>query len=208
MSDFWTRRRAAVAAESQGARDDEARRAHEAEAALEAARPDEELLAEAGQPAPELLASPEQVRDFLQSALPQRLKTHALRRLWRLNPVLANIDGLVDYGEDFTDSANVVEHLATLYRVGQGMFAPDSAAEDAVEDVAAEEDAPAEMMAEMMAEAAPEDAPGDPAPAWNSGAPEAEGLPSAATGPSTESYTPSAPRRMRFSFDDPPERFA
>lgn len=206
MSDFWTRRRAAVAAESQGARDDEARRAHEAEAALEAARPDEELLAEAGQPAPELLASPEQVRDFLQSALPQRLKTRALRRLWRLNPVLANIDGLVDYGEDFTDSANVVEHLATLYRVGQGMFAPDSAAEDAVEDTPG--DAPDDAPAEMMAEAPPEDAPGDPAPVWHSGAPEAEGLPSAATEPSTEVYTPSAPRRMRFSFDDPPERFA
>jgi hypothetical protein len=34
---------------------------------------------------------------------------------------LANVDGLVDYGEDFTDAATVIENLQTAYQVGKGM---------------------------------------------------------------------------------------
>lgn len=121
-ADFWSRRRAAVAAEDLAEK-------HESEAAQREAverelaeRPDAELLAEAGQPAPEALDSPEAVRDFLASALPNRLKSRALRRLWTLNPLLANVDGLVDYGEDFTDSAMAVEAVQTAYQVGRGML--------------------------------------------------------------------------------------
>ncbi|WP_299592782.1 DUF3306 domain-containing protein [uncultured Tateyamaria sp.] len=77
----------------------------EAEVAKLEERPDEELLAELNLPEPEALDSPDEVRDFLKAELPQRLKTRALRRLWRLNPMLANLDGLVDYGEDYTDAA-------------------------------------------------------------------------------------------------------
>lgn len=119
---FWTRRKAAVAAEERAeaaAREDAERQAHEQ--AL-AERPDEELLAEAGMPEPESLTTPEEVQAFLKTALPQRLKTRALRRLWRLNPVLANLDGLVDYGEDYTDATRVVENMQTAYQVGKGMF--------------------------------------------------------------------------------------
>ncbi len=122
MSDFWSRRRAAVEQEQQAelvALEVEARA--ETEAELEA-RSDAELLAEFDLPEPEALDSSEAVREFLTHTLPQRLKTRALRRLWRLNPVLANIDGLVDYGEDFTDSATVVENLQTAYQVGKGML--------------------------------------------------------------------------------------
>lgn len=36
---------------------------------------------------------------------------------------MANVDGLVDYGEDFTDAAMVVENLQTAYQVGKGMLA-------------------------------------------------------------------------------------
>lgn len=121
--DFWTRRRQAVAEEARAeAQAEQAALAAEAEAAL-AQRPDDEILDDLGLEAPEDLQSPEAVRDFLASAVPQRLKTRALRRLWRLNPVLANLDGLVDYGEDFTDSATVIENLQTAYQVGKGMLA-------------------------------------------------------------------------------------
>lgn len=119
---FWTRRKAAVAAEERAeaaAREDAERQAHEQ--AL-AERPDEELLAEAGMPEPESLTTAEEVQAFLKTALPQRLKTRALRRLWRLNPVLANLDGLVDYGEDYTDATRVIENMQTVYQVGKGMF--------------------------------------------------------------------------------------
>ncbi len=101
------------------AREAAERQAHEQ--AL-AERPDEELLAEAGMPEPESLTTAEEVQAFLKTALPQRLKTRALRRLWRLNPVLANLDGLVDYGEDYTDATRVIENMQTVYQVGKGMF--------------------------------------------------------------------------------------
>ncbi len=120
--DFWSRRREAVAKEAQA---EEAAIIASEEAEREATlaeTSDEDLLAEAGLPAPEDLESPEAVREFLSSALPQRLKARALRKLWRLNPVLANVDGLVDYGEDFTDSAMVIENLQTTYQVGKGML--------------------------------------------------------------------------------------
>ncbi len=120
--DFWSKRRAAVAQETEA---EAAARVALAEAEQEAAlaqKSDETLLAEAGLAEPETLESPEQVREFLSSALPQRLKTRALRRLWRLNPLLANVDGLVDYGEDFTDGATVIENMQTTYQVGKGML--------------------------------------------------------------------------------------
>ena len=41
--------------------------------------------------------------------------------MWLANPALANLDGLLDYGEDFTDSATVIENLQTAYQVGKGM---------------------------------------------------------------------------------------
>ncbi|MEL6587389.1 MAG: DUF3306 domain-containing protein [Pseudomonadota bacterium] len=122
MSDFWSRRRAAVEAEHKTALAEAmARDDAQTEAEL-TARDDAELLSELDLPEPEALDSPEAVRDFLSKSLPQRLKTRALRRLWRLNPVLANLDGLVDYGEDFTDSATVIENLQTAYQVGKGML--------------------------------------------------------------------------------------
>ncbi|MFQ5773291.1 MAG: DUF3306 domain-containing protein [Kiloniellaceae bacterium] len=58
---------------------------------------------------------------FLKEGVPEAIRRKALRRLWRLNPVLANLDGLNDYDEDFTDAATVIEGLKTLYKVGRGI---------------------------------------------------------------------------------------
>lgn len=128
-ADFWSRRRAAVAAEDRAETEAEQHAAKaEQQRALEG-RPDEEILAELNLPAPEEMDDPAQVQALLKAVAPQRLKTRALRRLWRLNPVLANVDGLVDYGDDFTDAARVVENLQSLYQVGKGMF--DKAVEQA-----------------------------------------------------------------------------
>lgn len=145
-ADFWSRRREAVAREER-AEEAAVLVAEEAERERALAEvSDEELLEEAGLMAPEELDSPEAVREFLASALPQRLKTRALRRLWRLNPVLANVDGLVDYGEDFTDGAKIIENMQTAYQVGKGMLkhveelARQAEAEEADEDEAREFD--------------------------------------------------------------------
>lgn len=205
-NDFWSRRRAAVEAEAR-AEETAAEAAVQAEAeAIQAKRPDEEILAEAGLPAPEDVTSPEQVREFLQSTLPQRLKTRALRSLWRMNPVLANIDGLVDYGEDFTDAAMCVDNMQTVYQVGRGMVAKleemgealdaDDAptAPEVVADVAsddAQEQIPeaATDRPEVEDEAVTAMADPDPVAAVPTPAPEDDFAPLPAPG-----------RRMRFSF--------
>ncbi|MEM6310434.1 MAG: DUF3306 domain-containing protein [Pseudomonadota bacterium] len=153
--DFWSRRRAGVEAEAKA----EEQRATDADMAKLEERPDAELLAEANLPDPDSLDTPEAVQEFLRSELPQRLKTRALRKLWRMNPVLANLDGLVDYGEDYTDAATVIENMQTVYQVGKGMMTAfveqdeeDTADPDGEEDAivearelhVAQEEAPAE----------------------------------------------------------------
>lgn len=60
---------------------------------------------------------------FLKDGVPEQLRRRAMRKLWRLNPVFANLDGLNDYDEDFTIAAPLAEGLKTLYQVGKGMVA-------------------------------------------------------------------------------------
>ena len=121
MSDFWERRKEAVRAEE--AAEDEAKIA--AEEAEEQARlermPDEEVLRELELPDPDSMAEGDDFSVFLKKTVPERIRLRALRRLWTTNPVLANLDGLIEYGEDFTDAATVIENLQTAYRVGEGM---------------------------------------------------------------------------------------
>ena len=59
---------------------------------------------------------------FMREGVPEALRRRALRRLWQSDPVLANIDGLNDYDEDFTDAALAVKALQTAYNVGRGYF--------------------------------------------------------------------------------------
>ena len=119
--DFWSRRKAAVEAEAAAeARAEAAVEAAERDAAL-GEKSDAEILAELELPDPDTLEEGDDFKVFLREVVPARIRIRALRRLWRLNPVLANIDGLVDYGEDFTDSAMVVEGMQTAYQVGKGM---------------------------------------------------------------------------------------
>ena len=154
MSDFWARRRAAVAEEEAAERvlvENEARAEREA---VQSEKSDEELLQELGLPDPDTLTDESEFKAFLAEAVPGRLKTRALRRLWRMNPVLANLDGLIEYGEDYTDAATVVENLQTAYQVGKGMLshleemARKAAAEEAEEPEAEIEAETAEVLVE------------------------------------------------------------
>jgi hypothetical protein len=124
--DFWSRRRAAVRAEAE-AEAAAQRAADEAQAEAERARAeaektDEELLAELGLPDPDSLKPGDDFAAFMNKAVPERLRRRALRRLWSSNPVLANLDGLTDYSDDFTDAATVLPDLRTTYEVGRGMY--------------------------------------------------------------------------------------
>ncbi len=145
--DFWSKRRAAVAAQEEADAEAQAAAAEADEVAALEEKSDEEILAELDLPDPDELKMGDDVTGFMSRAVPERLRQRALRRLWRLNPVLANVDGLVDYGEDFTDSATVIEGMQTTYQVGKGMLAH-------IKEMArqAEEEALAENQAEDEAE--------------------------------------------------------
>lgn len=201
-ADSWSRRKAAVAAE----RTAEARLAEEAEA--EAARqalaekPDDEVLAELDLPDPDAMRQGDDFSAFMAEAVPERLRRRALRKLWISNPVLANLDSLVDYGEDFTDAATVVENLQTAYRVGKGMLRriEEEDGETAAE-AGDEETPPAE--AEHGADAAPEPAiaeTGGDAGAREDA--ELEALPAPASEEADDAPEMPARRHMRFAFAD------
>lgn len=181
--DFWSRRKAAVQAEAEA----EVVAAEEQVLAAQQAELDEksdaEILAEFNLPDPDQLQAGDDVSGFMAKAVPDRLRRRALRRLWRLNPVLANVDGLVDYGEDYTDAACVIENIQTAYQVGKGMLAH-------VEALAAEAE-----------EAAPEDETEEPELEL-----EEEPTPEPVLVAEVErvdevSELPPAPRRMKFEFE-------
>jgi Protein of unknown function (DUF3306) len=68
---------------------------------------------------------------FMAKGVPEVLRRQALRRLWRLNPAFAHLDGLNDYDQDFTDAAVVLAKLKTIYKVGKGMLSEEAAPEKA-----------------------------------------------------------------------------
>ena len=79
---------------------------------------------------------------FMKKGVPDALRKRALRQLWRSNPVLANVDGLNDYDDDFNVKHTVMETFASAYKVGMGYLtkAEETAnrGEDLPEDEAVE----------------------------------------------------------------------
>ncbi|KII15977.1 DUF3306 domain-containing protein [Phaeobacter sp. S60] len=154
--DFWSRRRAKVAAEQQAEAAETAAAARVAEEQALEAKSDAELLEELNLPDPDQMQQGDDFSVFLKETIPARLRTRALRRLWASNPVLANVDGLLDYGEDFTDSAMVIENLQTAYQVGKGMTAH-------VEELARQAEEAAGRATGIVAEVQDEDPAGEKA---------------------------------------------
>lgn len=57
---------------------------------------------------------------FLKDGVSTQLKNAALRRLWRSNPVLACLDGLNDYDEDFRKVETFAHGVRSSWQVGKG----------------------------------------------------------------------------------------
>lgn len=70
---------------------------------------------------------------FMKEGVPELLRRRAMGVLWRSNPVFANVDGLVDYDDDFGSPSLVMKTLKTAWQVGRGY-----AKEDPVEKTADE----------------------------------------------------------------------
>ena len=122
----WSKRKKAVAeadAAEEELREDQLVATDEAEAGAEDDEEltDEQILEKYGLKDPDTLEEGDDFAGFLRAAVPEHLRRRALRRLWRSNPVLANLDGLNDYDGDWTGgSVPAGEQLKTAYRVGLG----------------------------------------------------------------------------------------
>ncbi len=124
--DMWSRRRAAVRAEEEALERERAAAEAAARQKVLEGKSDDELLRELDLPDPEQMGGGDDFSPFMRPEVPERLRRLALRRLWRADPVLANVDGLVDYGEDFSAVGMVREVVATAYAVGRGMIGADA----------------------------------------------------------------------------------
>ena len=81
---------------------------------------DAELLEKYDLPDPETIQDESGLDRFMSGKMPERLRQIALRRLWRLNPLFGVVDDMVEYGEDYTDAATVIEGMQTAYTAGKG----------------------------------------------------------------------------------------
>ena len=78
---------------------------------------------------------------FLREGVPDLLRRQALRRLWRSNPVFANVDRLNDYDENFADPSRAMATFQSAWQAGRGyLFPEDEAAGDGKADEALRED--------------------------------------------------------------------
>ena len=104
---------------------------------------DDEILSILELPDPETLTLGDTVEKFMSGRVPERIRARALRAFWKTNPVLANLDGLDEYWDDYTDAAMIIENMETIYQVGKGyatqaLDALESLAEDEIQAEEAE----------------------------------------------------------------------
>jgi hypothetical protein len=86
----------------------------------DAALSDAELLEKYELPDPAEIEEEAGLDKFFDGKTPERLRQMALRRLWRINPFFGFVDDMVEYGEDYTDAATVIEGMQTAYQAGKG----------------------------------------------------------------------------------------
>ncbi|MEC7362139.1 MAG: DUF3306 domain-containing protein, partial [Pseudomonadota bacterium] len=114
---------------------------------------DDELLAKYELEDPETIEDEAKLDTFLEGKFPDRIRQMALRRMWRLNPMFRFADEMVEYGENYTDAATVIDGMTTAYQVGKGYL---QKAFDAVDETPSEE-VPETQNVEPASE--PDDAP-------------------------------------------------
>ena len=67
---------------------------------------------------------------FFKEGVSDAVKQMALRKLWRSNPVFANLDGLNDYDENFASPHHIIEKFQSAWKVGKGYLQRDSVSEE------------------------------------------------------------------------------
>ncbi|MBW4710057.1 DUF3306 domain-containing protein [Roseobacter sp. YSTF-M11] len=194
QASFWARRRAGAKAEAEAEARAESAATEAAQAAELAGKDDADVLTELGLPDPATLQAGDDFAAFMARDVPRHLQNKALRTLWRSNPVLACVDGLNEYDDDYRAAMLAGGPIKTAYQVGKGMLShlEETARQEEAARVAAEMDDAEEVVPE------PEDG------VIAQPAAEPAGAPQAALSYSAEEETPAeqAPRRMRFRFEE------
>jgi len=111
----------------------------EQELAVNESLPEHELLEKYGLPDPENIELGTDITGFMRKEIPEFLRRKALRGLWKSNPVLAVLDGLNDYDEDYTLASTAGQTVTSLYKVGEGLVDRAKKAADVVEDQSIEQ---------------------------------------------------------------------
>lgn len=135
----WSRLKAEARVEEQVEKQDvvvEAAADEADELAVNETLSDDEILAKYELPNPDVSELGMDVKGFMRKEIPEALRRRALRSLWRSNPVLAVLDGLNDYDEDFNTVKTGAEGVKTLYQVGKGMFDKVKRAEEKLQELA------------------------------------------------------------------------
>lgn len=81
---------------------------------------------------------------FLREGVSEEIRRKALRVLWRSDPVLANIDGLNDYDEDFRSGGVLAKAVKTAYEAGQGYLDKEENRSGPDDDPTPDRDVPAD----------------------------------------------------------------
>ncbi|MEX0343639.1 MAG: DUF3306 domain-containing protein [Rhizobiaceae bacterium] len=198
-TDFWSKRKAGVRAEAEAELAVAEDTQREAELQELETKTDGEILEELNLPDPDELQLGDDFKAFMGKAVPERIRRRALRKLWLSNPALANLDGLIEYGEDYTDGATVVENLQTAYQVGKGMLKHIEALADVDDEaeISTETEGDSEYLAEDV-EITPASAEADSIDDPEGEPPEQAGQPLEVNMVSEARAVPI--RRMRFHF--------
>lgn len=200
VGSFWARRRAAVEAEAQAELHAEQEKQAAVQAEALAQKDDAEILADMGLPHPEEMQSGDDFAAFMARDVPEHLRRQALRTLWRSNPVLACVDGLNEYDDDYRAAMLLQEPIKTAYQVGKGMLKHI----EEMERQAAAARAPQEEVEEALPEhdeieVAETDATHV---SFQDASEEVETGQAAAFEAQDDILEAPAPRRMRFRFDE------
>lgn len=132
---------------------------------------------------------------FLKKGVPAALKNAALRKLWASSPVLANIDGLNDYDEDFRLGNQLGREFKTAWEVGRGYARKfEELQEKAVKAPVAEE---AAVAAPVDAALPPDDEAPPPGPAAQKDLGASGDRDAAASGTATADDSQAGPDEVR-----------
>ena len=102
---------------------------------------------------------------FMKDGVPELLKKQAMASLWRTNPIFANVDGLVDYDDDFGSPDLIMKTFKSAYQAGRGYLDLFKEDEDVINEEVIETnlvDENDDEIEKSTEEELPDDSPEDP----------------------------------------------